>query len=240
MKMERRAFDLSELEVRSDEDFKKIRGYAAVFDKLSLPLYGFREKIRRGAFLESIQKDDIRALWNHDPNYVLGRNKAGTLLLEEDERGLRIDITPPDAQWAKDLMKSIERKDISQMSFGFETQTDTWDKSDEKNVVRTLEKVRLFDVSPVTFPAYTQTSVGIRSAKEVYEEYAASIQEDEAKEVIEEDMEEKPETACIQEDTTAEETSEVEETPEEMEAEENRNQEIAKMHKILDLIEKEI
>ena len=175
MKLERRAFELTELEVRADENEpKKIRGYAAIFEKLSVPLWGFREKIAKGAFAESIKKDDIRALWNHDPNYVLGRNKSGTLALEEDDKGLKIEVTPPDTQWARDLLVSIERKDVTQMSFGFEVEKDEWDRSDEKNVIRTLLKSRLSDVSPVTFPAYPQTSVGVRSAEEVYNEFLAS------------------------------------------------------------------
>ena len=174
--LERRAFDVIDLEVRAsadDGDSKKIRGYAARFDKLSEELWGFREKIAPGAFAKSIKSDDIRALWNHDPNYVLGRNRSETLTLDEDEKGLRIEITPPDTQWARDLLVSIERRDVSQMSFGFITEKDAWDRSDEKNVVRTLEQVRLFDISPVTFPAYPQTSVGVRSAEDVYKDFAA-------------------------------------------------------------------
>ncbi len=179
MKLEYRAFELTDLEVRSEEsEPKKIRGYAAVFEKLSVPLWGFREKIAKGAFAESITKDDVRALWNHDPNYVLGRNKAGTLSMEEDDKGLKIEITPPDTQWARDLMTSIERKDVDQMSFGFETEVEEWDTSKEKNEIRTLKKVKLFDVSPVTFPAYPQTSVGVRSAEEVYKKYKSELQED--------------------------------------------------------------
>jgi hypothetical protein len=95
----------------------------------------------------------------------LGRNRAGTLKLSEDERGLKIEIDPPDTQFARDLMVSIERGDISQMSFGFETIKDSWERSAEGNNldIRTLEKVRLWDVSPVTFPFYKETDVAVRS-----------------------------------------------------------------------------
>ena len=159
---ERRTFVLREMRVAKVENGPtKIEGYAAVFDQLSEPMWGFREKIQKGAFEESIQIDDIRALFNHDPNYVLGRNMADTLTLEEDEHGLKISITPPDTQWARDLMESIQRGDIDQMSFGFQTITDSWTTENEETV-RTLVKVRLFDVSPVTFPAYPQTSVSAR------------------------------------------------------------------------------
>jgi HK97 family phage prohead protease len=138
-----------------------IEGHAAVFDALSEDLGGFREKIARGAFAESIGRDDVRALWNHDPNYVLGRSTAGTLRMTEDARGLLVQISPPDTTWARDLMKSIERGDVSQMSFAFQTEQDAWSKV-AGAWERTLLSVRVFDVSPVTYPAYPQTDVGLR------------------------------------------------------------------------------
>jgi len=158
-----RTFTLDDIEVRSEDDKSKIKGHAAVFDKLSEDLGGFREKIASGAFAKTIKKSDIRALFNHDPNYVLGRNKAGTLTLEEDEKGLAIEIDPPDTSYAKDLMVSIERGDITQMSFAFKTIKDSWANQDKKESIRTLEEVDLFDVSPVTYPAYPQTDVKVRS-----------------------------------------------------------------------------
>jgi len=149
-----------------DGDEPKIRGHAAVFNKLSLPLMGFKEKVSPGAFIKSIEKSDIRALWNHNPDYVLGRNKSGTLVLEEDNRGLAIEISPPDTQWAHDLMETIKRGDVDQMSFAFQTIRDSWENEGEKNAVRTLEEVELYDVSPVTYPAYPQTDVKVRSVFE--------------------------------------------------------------------------
>jgi len=165
--IERRNIEVTELRVISDENKKtKIRGHAAVFNKLSEDLGGFREKIDPGTFKGTIKKDDIRALFNHDPNYVLGRNKAGTLKLSEDELGLAIEIDPPDTQWARDLMESMNRGVINQMSFGFVTVKDAWNNqensSKSKEVVRTLQEVRLRDISPVTYPAYQQTSVACR------------------------------------------------------------------------------
>jgi HK97 family phage prohead protease len=141
----------------------KIVGHAALFNSLSQDLGGFREQIAPGAFADSIKSDDIRALWNHDPNYVLGRNKSGTLILKEDKQGLAIECTPPDATWAEDLLVSMRRGDVDQMSFGFQTIEDHWDET-EGGYVRTLLKVKLFDVSPVTYPAYTETSVAVRSS----------------------------------------------------------------------------
>ena len=152
------------LEMRADDDEPKIRGYAAVFDSFSVPLWGFREKIRKGAFKKSIREDDVRALWNHDPNYVLGRNRSGTLSMTEDDEGLLVEIDPPDAQWARDAVESMRRGDVDQMSFGFTVVKDEWDREDKDDTVRTLVEVRLFDVSPVTYPAYPDTSVAVRDA----------------------------------------------------------------------------
>ena len=114
---------MRELRVNENERGNSvIEGHAAVFDSWSETLGGifpFQEIVRKGAFNESIGRDDIRALFNHDPNYVLGRNRAGTLELVEDDVGLRVRITPPDTTWAKDLQASIRRGDITQMSIGF-------------------------------------------------------------------------------------------------------------------------
>lgn len=150
------------LEARDDEN-PLISGHAAVFNE-EADIGFFKEKIKRGAFAESIQVDDVRALFNHDPNHVLGRNKAGTLKLQEDRKGLAIEIVPPDTQFARDLLISVKRGDISQMSFGFQVQEDSWKHGEDGAPdVRTLKKVRLFDVSPVTFPAYVGTDVAVRS-----------------------------------------------------------------------------
>lgn len=164
--IERRNFPVTELRAITDEKgLRHIAGYAAVFNSLSEDLGGFREKIDTGAFKKTIGSDDIRALWNHNDDYVLGRNKSGTLSLSEDAHGLKIDILPPDAQWARDLMVSIERGDIDKMSFGFRTVSDRWEMKDEDEV-RTLEEVKLYDVSAVTFPAYQDTTVALRSLDE--------------------------------------------------------------------------
>lgn len=164
--IERRNFQVNELRAITNADgLRKITGYAAVFEKLSDDLGWFREKIQPGAFAETIGADDIRALWNHDSNFPLGRNKSGTLVLSEDDHGLKIEIDPPDTQWARDLMTSIDRGDVDQMSFGFQTLSDKWEMVEGEDI-RTLIKVRLFDVSPVTFPAYPDTEVGLRSLEE--------------------------------------------------------------------------
>jgi HK97 family phage prohead protease len=167
-KKELRMLPLKEIRINESDGGTCIEGHAAVFDSWSETLGGifpFKEKVRKGAFAESIGRDDIRALFNHDPNYVLGRNRAGTLELVEDDVGLRVRITPPDTSWAKDITTSIRRGDISQMSIGFVVEDDEWSSSDGIDT-RELKKVRLFDVSPVTFPAYTATDVGVRAMQE--------------------------------------------------------------------------
>jgi hypothetical protein len=163
MPYEKRIWPNNELRVTVEGDAKSLIGYAAVFNSMSGNLGGFREKISPGAFKRTIEdKADVRALLNHDPNFVLGRTSANTLRVEEDEKGLKINIKPPNTQWARDLIETISRGDISQMSFGFRVKTDAWERQNEDNI-RTLLDVDLVDVSPVTFPAYSDTQIQSRS-----------------------------------------------------------------------------
>lgn len=160
--IERRYIPATEIRAVDDNGVRHIIGYAAVFNSLSEDLGGFREKIEPGCFTRACKEDDVRALRNHNSDYVIARTKSGTLILSEDAHGLKIDAVPPDSQWARDLMASIDRGDIDQMSFGFRTITDRWETIDGAEV-RTLVEVELFDVSPVTFPAYADTTVALRS-----------------------------------------------------------------------------
>lgn len=145
---------------------------AAVFDKRSENLGGFREIIAPGAF-DDTDMSDVRGLFNHDSNYVLGRNVSKTLRLKTTANGLQYEIDLPDTQTIRDLVLGpIERGDVDQSSFGFIVGrgNDEWDEDDEGVLIRTINKVReLFDVSPVTFPAYTDTTVGARSMKSFLE-----------------------------------------------------------------------
>ncbi len=178
--LERRAFTCDEFRVLQDEGQQpKLRGHAAVFNSLSENLGGFREVILPGAFADAIVNDDVRALWNHNPDYVLGRNRANTLRLSEDATGLATEIDPPDTQWARDLMVSIQRKDVSQMSFAFRVLDERWEKKDGQHI-RTLTKLRLFDVSPVTYPAYPATDVGVRSMADIAAEGVRALEEPES------------------------------------------------------------
>lgn len=156
-----RAFVDGELRAKGGS---KIAGHAAVFNQLSEDLGGYREKIAPGAFSETLKTADIRALWNHNPDFVLGRNKANTLRLSEDEVGLATEYDFPDTGYARDLMTLITRGDVSQQSFGFMVLPggSKWHMEDG-GLVRTLTNVELFDVSPVTYPAYPQTDVAARA-----------------------------------------------------------------------------
>jgi HK97 family phage prohead protease len=157
-----------------DDGKPVIVGYAAVYHRAADPgtefvLYedpgdGFRfvERIAPGAFDRAAREDDVRALFNHDPDHVLGRAKAGTLRLTVDERGLRYEIDPPDTQTARDVTESLRRGDISGSSFAFNIRGETVEKS-PKLWVRTLTDVDLYDVGPVTYPAYKGTEAGVRS-----------------------------------------------------------------------------
>lgn len=163
--IERRTGPSGQLEVRelAGQPIRLV-GYAAVFNQESDDLGGFRELIEPGAFAESLG-GDVRALWNHNPEYVLGRTTNGSLRLMEDVFGLRVEVEPPDTQWARDGMVSIRRGDVSQMSFGFlvtPPDGDMW-VSEGERILRRLRRVELLDVSPVTFPAYPQTTVTVRS-----------------------------------------------------------------------------
>ena len=163
--LERRAWPVKRLEMRASEGESGpvIEGYAAVFDSLSVDLGGWRERIAPGAFKRTIGESDVRALWDHDAKYVLGRNRAGTLALEEDARGLRIQAQPPATQWAADLMTMMKRGDVNQMSFGFYVRQDEWVEEPDFGLVRVLRDVDLFDVSVVTYPAYPATSAEARA-----------------------------------------------------------------------------
>lgn len=161
---EERSFQIIVRAADGDDQEPKITGHAAVFDQLSDDLGGFRERIQPGAFTKTLQESDVRALWQHDVNYVLGRRKNDTLKLWEDDAGLAFEILPPNTQWASDALVTLQRGDVDQMSFGFITIRDRWEEDEEEKLfIRTLVEVELFDVSPVTFPAYPQTSAQVRA-----------------------------------------------------------------------------
>lgn len=149
------------IDVRAGDTVQTVAGYAAVFNSVTDIGGYFREQIAPGAF-DAALSADIRALFNHDTAHVLGRSTAGTLRLASDERGLAVEIDMPDTSTARDLVTSMKRGDISGMSFGFAVTKQSWDESGD-TPLRTIEAVDLFEVSIVTFPAYADTEVAVRS-----------------------------------------------------------------------------
>jgi HK97 family phage prohead protease len=162
------------LETRAD-DSRAIVGYAAVFYRAGDPgsqyeLYSdLWERIMPGAFDRALREDDVRGLFNHDPNQLLGRNKAGTLTLSVDATGLRYEIPcDSDSGLHKDVARMLERGDLSGSSFSFslgEQGNVVW-REEGGITIREIHGVRLWDVGPVTFPAYEATSAGLRSGGE--------------------------------------------------------------------------
>ena len=160
---EKRTIAYSNLEMRAEGDGNTLVGYASVFDSPSEPM-PFVEYVRRGAFSKTINDGaDVRLLVDHE-GVPLARTKSGTLVLEEDERGLRVeaDLDPSNPDAAR-IISAMKRGDLSQMSFAFRTIKDSYNAD---RSVRELKEVQLFDVSVVTFPAYEETVAELRSRNE--------------------------------------------------------------------------
>ena len=165
--IERRILSADDIEMRViDDDKPRITGYAAKFG-IFTDLGWFREKIKAGAFDESLKTSDVRCLKNHDPNLILGRTTSKTLRLESNSVGLKFDNDMPDTNAGKDTREEIRRGDISGCSFSFTVDEEDWKHFKDKPSERTIIKVgRLFDVGPVTYPAYPDTTVAARSLEE--------------------------------------------------------------------------
>lgn len=154
----------SQFNTREDGEALSIEGYFAVFNSTYDidPELRLSESVAPGAFTESLS-DDIRALINHDTSLVLGRTKAHTLTLKQDERGLwgHIDINPDDSD-AMNLYARVKRGDVDQCSFGFDILEEDTEYRDDGSVHWTIRKVKLYEVSVCTFPAYEETGVKAR------------------------------------------------------------------------------
>ncbi len=152
----------TEVELREVDGKETITGYAIVFNQESQDLGGFREVISPSA-MRTANVSDVVALFNHDANIVLGRTPE-TLSLTVDAHGVRYDISPPDTTWARDVKESIKRKDVRGSSFAFTVKEDKWTKPQTKSdpYIRTITAFdKIFDISPVTYPAYLQTDTSI-------------------------------------------------------------------------------
>jgi HK97 family phage prohead protease len=161
--LERRAF--MECRAEASDNGRKIRGYAVVFNSLSYDVGGFKEYIAPEAVDRTLQEGiDVRALVDHDSAKIIGRLRAGTLMLRKDSRGLRIEVEPdPEISYARDIMRAVARGDVTGMSFQFRTvgEDTSWWGYEGKTPVRTVHDMRINEVSIVTFPAYQATSVEV-------------------------------------------------------------------------------
>lgn len=170
MKKEVRCYGGEEVvEVRKDneQDTRKVSGYALVFNRLSVDLGGFKEKIEPTALEGVIATCDVLCWLNHDESRgLLARSNKGkgSLTLEIDEKGLKYTFDAPNTALGDELLEGIKRGDISQSSFAFTVKEEAWKKLSDGSYIRTIKKIeRLFDVSPVYTPAYNDTSVALRS-----------------------------------------------------------------------------
>ena len=172
--VEKRELISEGIEVREAENgTKTISGYAVKWEMKSQTLgyyYRFKEQFKKGAFSDSLTADDQRALWSHDTSQVLGRTKNGTLRLTEDDIGLRFELDLPPTTLGSDVYQTIKRGDVDGVSFGFKKTKEEWDESDPDNIVRSILKANLLEISPVAFPAYPDSTVSARSY-DPYKEY---------------------------------------------------------------------
>jgi HK97 family phage prohead protease len=168
-KKEMRIVDITNFQKRAGTETEStmISGYAAVFNSKTIIGDWFEEIISPGAFSRTISENsDVRALFNHNWDNVLGRTKSGTLRLSEDERGLKFEAELPDTSVARDLIESMARGDINQCSFGFVATEEIWDYSVEP-ALRTVVEAKLYEISVVSIPAYEDTEVSLTRSKEI-------------------------------------------------------------------------
>ena len=181
MAIERRLLE-SNIGLKEDDKKVIIQGYAALFNEPTI-IWDFEEVIAEGAFSRALKENqDVRALFNHDSNYVLGRTKNGTLNLKEDSKGLWIENEPPTSPIASSIVESIRRGDVDGQSFAFTIKRQEWQffevgsgKRDRRTI---LEIGELYDVGPVTYPAYQATSIKLKNdSHKLYKEARARWEE---------------------------------------------------------------
>jgi HK97 family phage prohead protease len=173
-----RTFNVSDIELRNDNGVNTVVGYGAVFNSESNDLGGFVEYVAPGAF-DGRLEDDVRFLINHD-GLPLARTTNNTLRLSVDERGLKYEADMPDTTLANDLMTLLRNGTISQSSFAFTVEEDSWENVEGRNI-RTINKVsRLYDVSSVTYPAYNEAGSFALRSLETWQEEQEKIKLDES------------------------------------------------------------
>jgi HK97 family phage prohead protease len=159
LKLETRMFEVGDFEVREDGEGMHLEGYAALFNSRSENLGGFTETIAPGAFSASLKsRNNIFLLWNHDSGSPLASTRAGSLVLREDEKGLRISATLANTSVGRDVRELVATKVVSGFSFGFSLPTRGGDSWSDDGTERVLKSVRLHEVSLTPFPAYQGTN----------------------------------------------------------------------------------
>lgn len=174
MNIERRIYQVPDIEYRvhgeGDESKPVVSGLGVPYGSETVIGDMWREEFVDGAFREAIAEDDIRSLFNHEPSIIFGRNRAGTLDLEETPRGVVYTARPDVNPTTEGPLRNIERKEVTGSSFGFavrNSKDEEWSDSDDgKLPLRRIFKARMFDIGPVTFPAYPQTDAMVRSLLE--------------------------------------------------------------------------
>lgn len=214
------------LELRGEDESRHIEGYGSVFNSRSLDLGGFQEIIAPGAFDGVIERSDVKALLDHNAERGIlarSRNGKGSLSLELDERGLKYSFDAPHTNLGDEVVEGLKRGDYSQSSFAFTVESESWTKEEDGSYLRTINKIgNLYDVSIVANPAYTDTSVALRSLDAFKAQEETQIPE-EVKEEVKEDpkVEETPVEETPVEETPVEENKP--EVQEETEPKEKRN-----------------
>ena len=178
------------LELRGEDESRHIEGYGSVFNSRSLDLGGFQEIIAPGAFDGVIERSDVKALLDHNAERGIlarSRNGKGSLSLELDERGLKYSFDAPHTNLGDEVVEGLKRGDYSQSSFAFTVESDSWTKEEDGSYLRTINKIgNLYDVSIVANPAYTDTSVALRSLDAFKAQEETQIPEEVKEEVKEE------------------------------------------------------
>lgn len=168
----------TKFEITRDNDSPEelvIEGYFALYEQETELFEGSYEIITKGAFDNSLTKD-VRALWNHNTQYVLGRSTSGSMELKADDKGLYASIKLPKTQYAKDLYELVQRGDVDQCSFGFNIIGEDLEELASGGYRWRLNEIDLHEISVVTFPAYENTSVQAR-AKQVEQLQERKLQE---------------------------------------------------------------
>jgi len=183
MELERRdlAFENDdELVVATRADGRPvIRGYAVVYDRLSLDLGGFRERILPGAFDKMLSKRgskrDLVSYFNHNPDILLGRESSGTLKVFSDDKGVGFEVSPPSTR--ADVMELVTRRDVKGASFAFTVEKggESWASDERGGTIREIREAQMYELGPVVTPAYPSTSVGV--AMRSYEAWLAAQSE---------------------------------------------------------------